>query len=407
MRISTLTLYDQGIASMESAQALLAQTQLTLSTGKKVNVPSDDPIAATQILQTTDAQSVNTQYASNQSVAKTLLSQTDSTLSQVTSVLQNVRTTLVSAGNGALTTSNRSALAAQLQSQLGQLVGLANTQDAQGNYLFGGYQAASAPFSQNATGVTYSGDDGVRAIQVTASRQIPATVSGDQVFQRIRSGNGVFVTGATQTNTGNGSIDTGQVTTPSALTGDQYAIQFSVSAGQTTYAVTDTTTGQPVAAPATAGNTYTSGSAIAFDGVQFTISGTPANGDAFSVGPSQNQSIFATLQQAITMLQAPSSGSSNSSGALGSLATSIQNVDQAMSQVSSVQAGVGTRENELTALNSVNTATDLQDTTTLSGLQDTDMAKAASNLAEQQTVLSAAEESFAKVQGNSLFDYIK
>jgi len=407
MRISTLNQYDQGIASIESAQTLLAQTQLTLSTGKKVNTPSDDPIAATQILQTTDAQSVNTQYASNQAVAKTLLTQTDSTLSQVTSVLQNVRTTLVSAGNGTLTTSNRSALAAQLQSQLGQLVGLANTQDAQGNYLFGGYQAASAPFSQTATGVTYSGDDGVRAIQVTASRQIPATVSGDQVFQRIRSGNGVFVTGAVQTNTGNGSIDTGQVTTPSALTGDQYSIQFTVAAGQTTYAVTDTTTGQPVAAPATSGNAYTSGSAIAFDGVKFTISGTPSNGDAFSVGPSQNQSIFTTLQQAITMLQAPSSGSSSSSGALGSLATSIQNVDQAMSQVSSVQAGVGTRENELTALNSVNTAADLQDTTTLSGLQSTDMAKAASNLAEQQTVLSAAEESFAKVQGNSLFNYIK
>lgn len=407
MRISTLSLYDQGITSMESAQALLAQTQLTLSTGKKVNTPADDPIAATEILQTTDAQSVNTQYAANQAVAKTLLTQTDSTLSQVTNVLQNVRTTLVSAGNGALTSNNRSALAAQLQSQLSQLVGLANTQDAQGNYLFGGYQAASAPFSQNATGVTYAGDDGVRAIQVTASRQIPATVSGDQVFQRIRSGNGVFVTSATQTNAGNAAIDTGQVTTPSALTGHNYSIHFTVAAGQTTYAVTDVTTGLPVAAPAAAGNVYTSGNAISFDGVQFSISGTPANGDTFNVGPSQNQSIFTTIQQAITMLQTPPSGSSSASGALGSLATSIQNVDQAMTQVSSVQAGVGTRENELTALNSVNTAADLQDKTTLSTLQDTDMAKAASNLAEQQTVLSAAEESFVKVTGNSLFNYIK
>jgi flagellar hook-associated protein 3 FlgL len=225
------------------------------------------------------------------------------------------------------------------------------------------------------------------------------------VFQRIRTGNGVFATGAALTNTGNASVDAGQVTSPSALTGDAYSIQFSVSGGQTTYAVTDTTTGQPVNAPA-ASNNYSSGSAISFDGIQFTISGTPASGDTFTVAPSQNQSVFTSIQQAITALQTASTGSSGT-GALGGLATSLQNVTQAMTQVSSVQAGVGARENELTTLTSLNSATNLQDTSTISTLQSTNLAAAATNLAEQNTILSAAEESFSQISNENLFDYLK
>ncbi len=405
MQISTLSLYQQGIASIDAAQAQLAQTQEEISTGKMVNVPADNPVAAAQILATSDSQSINTQYASNQSTAQTLLSQTDSTLSQVTSVLQNVNTTLVSANNSSLSAANRQSLATTLQSQLQSLVALANTQSAQGTYLFGGYQASSPPFVQSAAGVQYTSDDGVRSIPVSSSRNMPVSVSGDTVFQRVRTGNSVFTTGAALTNTGSAQIDTGQVTTPASLTGDSYSIQFSVSGGQTTYSVTNTTTGQSVAAPA-ASNAYTSGSAISFDGMQMTVSGAPANGDTFTVAPSQNQSVFTSIQQAITMLQTSASGTSGT-GALGGISTSLKNVQNAIAQVSSVQAGVGAQENELTTLGTMNTALNLQDTTTISQLQSTNLASAATNLAEQQTVLTAAEQSFSDITNSDLFTYLK
>ncbi|MGA2551712.1 MAG: flagellar hook-associated protein FlgL [Burkholderiaceae bacterium] len=403
MRISTAELYQQGIAAMNADQAQIAQTQQQISSGQMINVPSDNPVGATEILQTSDSQSMNTQYAANQSTAQNLLSQTDSTLSQVTSVLQNVRSTLVSANNGSLTASDRSSLATTLQSQLSQLVSLANTQDAQGTYLFAGYQASSPPFTQTATGATYNSDDGVRTIQVSSSTKMPVAANGDQVFQRIRSGNGVFATGAALTNTGNASIDAGQVTSPSSLTGDNYSIQFAVSGGQTTYTVTDTTTGQTVNAPA-ASNSYTAGSAISFDGMQVTVSGTPANGDSFSVDPSQNQSVFTSIQQAITALQ--TSASSSNTGALGGLATSLQNIDQAMTQVSTVQSGVGANENTLTSLGTINSATNVQDTAAISSLQTTNLAQAATNLAQEETGLSAAELTLTKVTGTDLFSYL-
>ena len=49
--------------------------------------------------------------------------------------------------------------------------------------------------------------------------------------------------------------------------------------------------------------TYTSGQAIAFSGLQVTLSGQPAAGDSFGVAPSSNQSLFTTVQNLVTALQ--------------------------------------------------------------------------------------------------------
>jgi flagellar hook-associated protein 3 FlgL len=396
MRVSTLELYSQGSSTIDSAQSLLNQTQQELASGNSINKPSDDPVAAAEIVQLSSASAQNSQYATNLGSAKSLLAQSDSTLSSVNNVLTNVRTTLVSANNSSLSASDKSALATQLQSQLNQLVSLANTQAPDGSYLFGGYAASTPPFTQNGSSVSYSGDQGVRSVQVSATRDMPVTVSGDSVFQRVRTGNGVFSTASSSSNTGSASIDTGSVTNPSALTGDSYSIAFSVSAGTTTYSVTDSTTGQTLST----GNAYSDGSAIDVGGMAVSVSGTPANGDSFSIAPSTNQSIFTTIQQAITALNSGGTGSS------GSLATSIQNVDQAISSTSDAQTTVGSSESELTTLTGMNTTAGTALTSQIGSLQQTDMASAATQLSEEQLVLSAAEQSFAKISGDSLFNYL-
>ena len=399
MRVSTLELYNQGSSTIDAAQSLLSQTQEELATGKSINSPSDNPVGASEIVQLSSASAQNTQYGTNLSSAKTLLAQTDSTLSSVNSVLTNVSTTLISANNSALSSSDRSALATQLQSQLNQLVSLANTQAPDGTYLFAGYSASTPPFSQGASGVTYSGDQGVRSMQVTPTRDMPVTVSGDSVFQKVRTGNGVFTTGSASSNTGSGSIDTGSVTDPTQLTGDSYSIAFSVSGGSTTYSVTDSTTGQTLST----GNAYTSGSAIDIAGMAVNVSGTPGNGDSFSVAPSTNQSIFATIQQAITSL----TSNSTTSTAPGGLATAIQNIQQAISNTSNVQTTVGSSETELTTLAGINTSAGTSLTGQIGTLQQTDIAAAATNESEEQLVLTAAEQSFAKISGDSLFNYLQ
>ena len=110
----------------------------------------------------------------------------------MTSLLQSAYTDAVNAGNGTLTTSDRQSLATDLQGQLQQLIGLSNSTDGTGNYLFSGSKGSTQPFVSTAAGVVYQGDSMQRNIQVSPTRQIPTTNPGSDIFMNIRNGNGTF-----------------------------------------------------------------------------------------------------------------------------------------------------------------------------------------------------------------------
>ena len=404
MRISTGTIFDLGVAAINQQQAALSQTQQQIATGRRVATPADDPIAASQVLVVGQAQSLNQQYITNQATAKHLLAQSDSVLGQVGDLLQDVRVSIINAGNPTLTDQDRATLATDLQGKYSQLLGLANSTDGSGGYLFSGFQGSTRPFAQTAASVVYNGDEGQRLIQASGSRQLPVSENGANIFQRVKTGNGVFSPAplASPSNTGSGIIDGGQVITPSALTGHSYQISFTVAGGVTTYDVVDTTTSATLSTV----NAYTAGSAIAFDGIQMAIQGVPASGDSFTVSPSTNQSVFDTIQQLITVLQTPA-GTTASKATLGNgLNASLQNIDQAISKALTVRTAVGSRERELDALTSASEDADTQYQAELSQLQDTDYTKAISDLTRQKTTLDAAQQSFIKVTGHSLFDYL-
>jgi len=183
MRISTQTLFDNGAARIADAQAALYKTQQQVAADRRILSPSDDPVAAARALDVTQSQSLNTQYGTNRGYAKDSLAAVDGTLASVTDLLQEVKATAISAGNPTLTDSNRASIATALQSSLDLLVGLANTRDGQGNYLFSGFQTATPPFVQTAAGVQYQGDQGQRLIQVDATRQMAGSSPGQGVFQ--------------------------------------------------------------------------------------------------------------------------------------------------------------------------------------------------------------------------------
>ena len=406
MRIATSTIFDRGLTAINAAQTNLSRAQEQLSTGKRVNRPSDDPVGAAGILRTTSALANNAQFVANQGVANDLLGLTDSTLGQVGDLLTSVRTTLIAANNAALSDSDRAALSTELKARLDTLMSLANTRDGNGQFLFAGSRADTAPFARTNGGASYQGDDSNRAIQVSATRQMESTVSGADVFTRIGTGNGVFTTAASAGNTGSAIIDVGQVVAPASLTGHAYQLQFSVVGNATTYQVLDTTTGLAVGAPAVSGNPYTSGGAITVDGMQFDLTGPPANGDAFTIAPAGRQSIFRTLQAAADLLGQPAGNASGRARVSSGLLGAIANIDNAISGNLNVRASIGARQNELDALGSSATSADIAGKSQLSTLQDTDYAAASAEFAKQTAALSAAQKTFTMVSNKTLFDYL-
>ncbi|MHB0924981.1 MAG: flagellar hook-associated protein FlgL [Gallionellaceae bacterium] len=400
MRISSNTIFDSNVAALNQQQTRLLHTQQQIASGRRLLTASDDPVAATRALEISQADATNTQYASNRDSARHTLSLAESTLQAVTSLILDARDATIAAGNGSLDSSGRKAIATDMTAKLQELTGLANSTDGLGNYLFAGFQSRTKPFVDTTTGMGFFGDDGQNLVQVASNRQMATSDSGADVFMRIKNGNGTFATQAAAANTGTGVISSGSVTNPAALVaGNSYTVSFSVAAGVTSYTVT----GAPTAlAPAMAGIPYVSGQAISFDGMQIDIKGVPANGDSFTVAPSANESVFKTISDLITALNAPVVGANLTN----SLGHGLHQLDNALNNVLTTRATLGLRLNELDALQIAGENMGLQFKQTLSKLQDTDYNKAISDLTQQNMSLQAAQKSFVKATDLSLFNYI-
>ena len=402
MRVSTSLIFSTGTAAMMRKQAEMLHTQQQLAAGKRVMQPSDDPIAAANALTTQQSLALSGQYARNQGFAQGTLGLAEATLAQVGDVMQDVRVLAMSAGNGSLSGSDRKSLALELRGKTEALLGLANTRDGAGGYLFAGYQESTQPFVVTNAGVMYQGDQGGRELQVSAQRMLQIGASGASVFEGGKAGNGSFTVAATQTNTGSGFADTGHVTNPAAVTGHAYQVLFSVAGGVTTYDVVDTTTALNI----TSGAAYTPGMAMGFDGLQFSMSGAPNAGDSFQVAPSARQSVFKTLDDLATALESIAAGTIKESVFQNRLGNAIASIDQASDQVLAIRTGFGARLRELDALGTQAADQTLHYQAELSRLIDLDYAEAISSLTQQQTSLQAAQQSYLRVTGLSLFNYL-
>lgn len=189
MRLSTNMIYSQNMSGVLNNQNLMQASALQLSTGQKVNKPSDDPLAASQAVMVNQSESQNTQYGLARTFATQSLSQEDTTLSSISSTIIAAQGVIVQAGDGTLSDSDRASLGTKLQGLKDQLVTLGNTTDGNGRYIFGGYKTDAPPFSVNATtgAVTYNGGNTAITQQVDASRTMTIEHTGTQVFNTLTS----------------------------------------------------------------------------------------------------------------------------------------------------------------------------------------------------------------------------
>ena len=251
MRISTAQIFDSGTRGIGRNQSDLYRLQNQMSSGRKMLTPADDPVASSQALILTQSKEVSAQFLRNQDTAKGQLGVVDAQLTALDDLMQNVRDKVVQAGNTTLSNADRGVIVKDLEASFSQLMGLANAQDGTGSYLFSGYQGSVKPFSVSDTGANYAGDDGQRLVQVDASRQMAGNISGNELFEKIRNGNGTFVTSNGGSvlggiNRGTAIIDKGNVNNQAlwnqAINSPGFSdvsIRFFVDAGVTSYRLYD------------------------------------------------------------------------------------------------------------------------------------------------------------------------
>lgn len=398
LRISTAALHDLAIASMLRQQAALARTQNQIATGRRVQTPSDDPVAAAQLYELSRTQAQLEQFGSNAGVARGRLQLEEQALADTGNVLQRVRELIVQANNATLSDGDRRSVATELRARVGELQSIANRRDSNDEYLFAGYATRTQPFARDASGqMAYGGDAGVRELQVDATQFIADADPGSGVYMEVPEGNGMFVTAAASANTGSGLLDTGSIVDRTQWIPDQYTITFTTADA---WQVSDGG-GNLVASGA-----YQGGSAIAFRGVQVSVSGAPASGDTFTVQASGTEDVFTTVDAAIAALQAGGSTDALRARLATALGGTLQQLDQAHERLLTVRASVGAR---LAMLDDVDGARANQSSalaTAVSGLQDLDYASAIARMNQQYVSLQAAQQSYASIARLSLFDYL-
>ena len=172
------------LAGLQQSQTTLNQALEQVSTGKSVNVPSDNPAAASEMVQNTIETANVDQYTQNVTGVLSQVQAASSALSSVESSLTQAISLGTEGANGTESTANQQAIASQVQGILSSVVTQANT-SYEGSYLFGGTASSQQPYtadSSSPTGYTYNGNGGQNSVAVGDSTNVQVNLPGSQIF---------------------------------------------------------------------------------------------------------------------------------------------------------------------------------------------------------------------------------
>jgi flagellar hook-associated protein 3 FlgL len=393
-------------------QSNINQLNRQISTGQTLLTATSDPAGAGEAVGLASGINRLTYDSAN---AQTAIQQIQSglgVLQQVSTLIEQLHQTALQGANGGNSAAANQALAAAAEGGLQQLLQLANSQDANGGYIFAGTKSNAAPFETLPNGqVAFAGDAGANFLEIAPSLTVPASISGQSVFANIPAGeNGISVS-ADATNTGTayagvrGATDIGQLISD-RLAGTQYEIAFSSSAGGSLDYTVTSGTGSPgsanflVTSATVASGSFTPGADLQFGGLDISVDGTPAAGDEFYVQPAGTSSLFQTVQGLISALRSSTSSPQQ-------IENAIANFDGAQTNILSAEATLGS---SLAEIQGVQATLDTQSTNAqaqLTSLQSANLPQVLANYSESVTALQAAELAFAKIQNLSLFSVIQ
>jgi len=395
-RVSTANTFEAGVATLQARQRELNDAQQQLTSGKRISRLSDDPTAAARAERALAAESRAEADQRALEASRTAITQVEAAFGDATDLLAQARELVVSAGNPLYGAAERRAIADRLAGLRSQLFQIANRGDGAGGYLFGGQGIAQPPFIDAPGGVQFGASPGTQ--QAASTELLPLTADGERAWLAASSGNGVFKTAAT-TSTGTAWIDAGRVTQPGLITGSPYSVQFTVGAGGTTYTVL-----RNGSATALTNAAFQSGQAIQIDGMSFTITGQPANGDRFDITPSSNDlSVFDALDG---MVAALGNGLATATQTSQTVADGLRDLDASSATLGSRRADAGSWLNRLDDVDSRVAGQKLRAQGERSNAEDLDMVHAISDFQLQQTSYDAALRAYSMVQRLSLFNYL-
>jgi flagellar hook-associated protein 3 FlgL len=412
MQISTNQFLLGSLGALLAQESSVGQLDQEIASGQTLTDATSDPTAAGEALALGGNLDRLSYDSANAAAASDQIQTGLGVLQQVGTLIDQLQQTALQGADTSTAPTTRTALVSTAQNGLQQLLQLANSQDADGRYIFAGSNSGAAPFATLANGtVAFNGDGGTNTIEVAPSLTVPVTVSGQKLFTAIPAGEYGVGVAAASGNTGTAYAEVQGVTSAGAVAteraaGTQYQVAFSAGpAGTLNYTIASGA-GNPgsrsfsASSGTVASGRFSAGQDLQFGGIELAVTGTPAAGDEFTVQPAATSSLFGIVQGLITALQ---SGGSNSQG----IENAIANLNGAQSTILSAQAGLSANLAEVEGIQNQDSTTSTNDQTQLASLQSANLPQVLANYSEGVTALQAAEVAFAKIQNLSLFSVIQ
>lgn len=294
MRISTTQIYEASNASYQRNYAKFVKAGDEATSGVKLNTASDDPVGAARVLQLSQQNAMLEQYAANITSINYNSANSETALESIGTALQRVNELVIKGGNGSYTDADRVSTAEELKQLQEQILGLMNSQDANGRYLFSGSDAAQPPYSQNADGTySYHGNQTAVGLPVGDGLVLPSNTTGWEAFDKAinTTRTSVTPTGATpddnKLNMSGGIVSSASAYNSSFVPGQPYTLTF-VSA--TEFRITDGA-GVNVTADSSTAGVYSATDAAAqkftFRGVDLTLNVNLSRADAASAATAE------------------------------------------------------------------------------------------------------------------------
>ena len=391
----------------------VADTQQQMATGKRVSKPGDDPVGAARIVRINQELAVREQYQSNIDAADAQLAEEETVLTQVMDVLQRVRELTLIASNGVQTPDDRRSVAIEIEARFDELSSLVNSRGPSGEYLFGGYSGQEAPFEVDGEQIIFRGDEGQRRMQVDSGQFVAVTDSGRDIFMDIPSRSPVFSVRAHPDNDplASATLSSVGVTDREALAEfypDDLVVEFRPPSesptGDANFTVRRRSDNRVVEGFQNV--SFRPGAAFEIAGMSLRVTGQPSVGDRFFVETTNKQDMLTTIRSVASGL-VNLDPSVDPEGFQEMLDDALTGLDNTTNRILETRAEIGARLNTIDSTRKLHDALTLEAQALLSDIQDLDFAEAASNLSFQSFLLEAAQQSFVRISGLSLFNALR
>jgi len=427
MKVSTKLFNEQQIRQFSSLNADIQKLQDKISSGKNITVASDDPIGSVNLSGYKTVKQQIDQYVRNVNSSKTRLSLVDTNLQNLSTIMIRANELLIQASSDVLGRSDREAIALEIDEMKEELMSLANQQDSNGSFIFGGFKTKTEPFQKDIDGkIKYMGDSGISSLSISETMLVETSVDGESLFQKIKMSSGLAVSMFTMLENISNSVRTAATAVHATNANTHAELEITnKDFGTWEFDITGHAGTANISVELTGDDPADIIKAINNANIGITASQSVTNPKKIKLDGSQQGIIeiknleipnIKTAQKVPTSFFTftPLDASGNSVGEdqylydTDQLTTSqLNNIQSSQVHIANFRGQVGAKLNLLERQYQNLNERDIAIKKDLTDLEDADLAKLVTDLKSQLTGLQASQQAFVKISDLSLFNYLK